>query len=121
MWIGRNCTFSPPRGEPGRWRPGSCSPEFKEEAILMVPEDDRTVASAAREFDVNASALGSWVNRHRTGSYGCGPRPRSEPARSCGATIHGSPTRSTEVERRSLTLLHQLQHCGSPQGGDGSR
>ncbi|MFI6883737.1 IS3 family transposase [Streptosporangium canum] len=41
------------------------SPEFKEEAIRMVLEGDRTVASVAREFDINASTLGSWVNRHR--------------------------------------------------------
>jgi transposase len=41
------------------------SPEFKEEAIRMVLEGDRTVASLAREFDINASTLGSWVNRHR--------------------------------------------------------
>jgi transposase len=41
------------------------SPEFKEEAIRMVLEGDRTVASVAREFGINASTLGSWVNRHR--------------------------------------------------------
>jgi transposase InsO family protein len=35
------------------------SPEFKEEAIRMVLEGDRTVASVAREFDISASALGS--------------------------------------------------------------
>ncbi|MFD1545985.1 transposase [Nonomuraea guangzhouensis] len=29
----------------------------------MVLEGDRTVASVAREFDINASTLGSWVNR----------------------------------------------------------
>ncbi|MEU1393888.1 MULTISPECIES: transposase [unclassified Nonomuraea] len=41
------------------------SPEFKEEAVRMVLEGERTVASVAREFDINASTLGSWVNRHR--------------------------------------------------------
>jgi transposase-like protein len=41
------------------------SPEFKEEAIRMVLEGERTVASVAREFDINAGTLGSWVNRHR--------------------------------------------------------
>ncbi|MEU8206929.1 transposase [Streptosporangium sp. NPDC049046] len=40
------------------------SPEFKEEAIRMVLEGDRTVASVARKFDINVSTLGSWVNRH---------------------------------------------------------
>ncbi|MEU6720700.1 transposase [Nonomuraea sp. NPDC046802] len=41
------------------------SPEFKEEAIRMMLEGDRTVAPVAREFDINASTSGSWVNRHR--------------------------------------------------------
>lgn len=41
------------------------SPEFKEEAVRMVLEGERTVASVAREFGINASTLGSWVNRHR--------------------------------------------------------
>ncbi|MFI6713428.1 transposase [Nonomuraea sp. NPDC050478] len=40
------------------------SPEFKEEAVRMVLEGERTVASVAREFGINASTLGSWVNRH---------------------------------------------------------
>ncbi|WP_103961516.1 transposase [Nonomuraea solani] len=41
------------------------SPEFKDEAIRIVLEGDRTVASVGREFDINASTLDSWVNRHR--------------------------------------------------------
>ncbi|MEU8206043.1 transposase [Streptosporangium sp. NPDC049046] len=40
------------------------SPEFKEEAIRMVLEGGRTVASVAREFDINGSTLGNWVNRN---------------------------------------------------------
>ncbi|MFI6603438.1 transposase [Nonomuraea sp. NPDC050536] len=40
------------------------SPEFKEEAIRMVLEGERTVASVAREFGINPSTLGSWVNRY---------------------------------------------------------
>ncbi|MFI9593819.1 transposase [Nonomuraea sp. NPDC052265] len=31
----------------------------------MVLEGDRTVASVALEFDINAGTPGSWVNRHR--------------------------------------------------------
>ncbi|MEV1249505.1 transposase [Nonomuraea sp. NPDC049750] len=38
------------------------SPEFKE-AIGMVLAGEWTVASAAHEFGVNASALGNWVSR----------------------------------------------------------
>ena len=35
------------------------------DAVRSVLEGDRTVASVAREFGINATTLGSWVNRHR--------------------------------------------------------
>ncbi|WP_219825964.1 transposase, partial [Nonomuraea typhae] len=41
------------------------SPEFKEEAVRMVLDGPRTVASVAREFDMNPTTLGSWVNMHK--------------------------------------------------------
>ncbi|MEV0592138.1 transposase, partial [Nonomuraea cavernae] len=57
------------------------SREFKEEAIRMVLEGDRTVASVAREFDINASTLGGWVNRHRIASAQEERQPVSGPDR----------------------------------------
>ncbi|RSN09172.1 IS3 family transposase [Nonomuraea sp. WAC 01424] len=71
------------------------SPEFKEEAVGMVLEGDRTVASVAREFDINASTLGSWVNRQRVVSaQEEQPRPVSGPDRA----------RIRELERENAEL-----------------
>ncbi|WP_336215931.1 transposase [Nonomuraea sp. LPB2021202275-12-8] len=65
------------------------SPEFKEEAIRMVLEGDRTVASVAREFDINASTLGSWWT-------GIGSRAlRTGSSRSPGRTRRGFGSWST--------------------------
>ncbi|MFG1680088.1 transposase [Nonomuraea sp. NPDC049269] len=55
------------------------APEFKEEAIRMALEGERTVASVAREFGINASALGSWVNRYRIASAQDEQPPSSRP------------------------------------------
>ncbi|WP_440099881.1 transposase [Streptosporangium sp. H16] len=65
------------------------SPEFKEEAIHMVLEGERTGASVAREFDINASTLGSWVNRHRIVSTQDEQRLVSGPERARSAMICG--------------------------------
>ncbi|MFD1503179.1 transposase [Streptosporangium lutulentum] len=74
------------------------SPEFKDEAIRMVLEDDRTVAAVAREFDINASTLGSWVNRHRITSAQDEQQPVSGPQRA----------RIRELERENAELREKL-------------
>ncbi|WP_326826757.1 transposase [Streptosporangium sp. NBC_01756] len=75
------------------------SPEFKEEAIRMVLEGDRTVASVAREFGINASTLGSWVNRHRiVSAQDEQPPPVSGPERA----------RIRELERENAELREKL-------------
>ncbi|MFI6505348.1 transposase, partial [Nonomuraea typhae] len=74
------------------------SPEFKDEAIRMVLEGDRTVASVAREFDINASTLGSWVNRHRIASAQEEWQPVSGPERA----------RIRELERENAELREKL-------------
>ncbi|MGW3353757.1 IS3 family transposase [Nonomuraea rubra] len=74
------------------------SPEFKEEAVRMVLEGDRTVASVAREFDINASTLGSWVNRHRIVHAEDEQRPVSGPERA----------RIRELERENAELREKL-------------
>ncbi|MGN9847560.1 IS3 family transposase [Nonomuraea sp. H19] len=74
------------------------SPEFKEEAVRMVLEGDRTVASVAREFDINASTLGSWVNRHRIASAQEEQQPSSGPDRA----------RIRELERENAELREKL-------------
>ncbi|WP_326631470.1 IS3 family transposase [Nonomuraea fuscirosea] len=74
------------------------SPEFKEEAVRMVLEGERTVASVAREFDINASTLGSWVNRHRIVSAQDEQPPVSGPERA----------RIRELERENAELREKL-------------
>ncbi|GAA3113025.1 hypothetical protein GCM10020001_035050 [Nonomuraea salmonea] len=65
----------------------------------MVLEGERTVASVAREFDINASTLGSWVNRHRIASAQEGSqRPLSGPERA----------RIREPERENAELREKL-------------
>ncbi|GGS63023.1 hypothetical protein GCM10010156_22410 [Planobispora rosea] len=73
------------------------SPEFKEEAVRMVLEGERTVASVAREFGINASTLGSWVHRHRI-VHGHHEPPVSGPERA----------RIRELERENAELREKL-------------
>jgi transposase len=73
------------------------SPEFKEEAVRMVLEGERTVASVAREFGINASTLGSWVNRHRI-VHGEVEQPVAGPERA----------RVRELERENAELREKL-------------
>jgi transposase len=73
------------------------SPEFKEEAIRMVLEGERTVASVAREFGINPSTLGSWVNRHRI-VHGQAEQPATGPERA----------RVRELERENAELREKL-------------
>ena len=41
------------------------SPDFRDEAIKMVIEGDRSIAQIARELGVNAGTLGNWVAQYR--------------------------------------------------------
>ena len=41
------------------------SPEFRDEAIKMVTEGNRSTAAVARELGVNAGTLGNWVAQYR--------------------------------------------------------
>ncbi|GAA0930372.1 transposase [Nonomuraea longicatena] len=74
------------------------SPEFKEEAVRMVLEGERTVAAVAREFDINASTLGSWVARYRIASAQDGRQALSGPERA----------RIRELERENAELREKL-------------
>lgn len=73
------------------------SPEFKEEAVRMVLDGDRTVAAVAREFGINASTLGSWLTRHRV-VHGPDEQPVSGPERA----------RIRELERENAELREKL-------------
>ncbi|WP_373294410.1 IS3 family transposase, partial [Nonomuraea glycinis] len=65
--------------------------------VRMVLEGERTVASVAREFGINASTLGSWVNRHRI-VHGEAEQPVSGPDRA----------RVRELERENAELREKL-------------
>jgi transposase len=41
------------------------TPEFKDEAVKMVTESSRPIASVAREIHVNEGILGNWVSKYR--------------------------------------------------------
>jgi transposase-like protein len=41
------------------------SPEFREEAVKMVVDGDRSIAQIARELGINSGTLGNWVAAHR--------------------------------------------------------
>jgi transposase-like protein len=41
------------------------SPEFRDEAIKMVTEGNRSTAAVARELGINAGTLGNWVAQYR--------------------------------------------------------
>jgi len=41
------------------------SPEFRDEAVKMVIEGNRSVAQEAPELGINPGTLGNWVAQHR--------------------------------------------------------
>lgn len=69
--------------------------EFKAQAVKMVVESSpsRTVASVARELDVNETTLGCWVSAYRKEMAGA-PIPASMP----------DGERLLELERRNREL-----------------
>jgi len=59
--------------------------EFKEGAVRLVLDEGKTVGAVARELDLTASALGTWVNHARAertkGKSGLMKEEREELAR----------------------------------------
>lgn len=41
------------------------SAAFKSEAVKMVIEESRPIATVARELSINPGTLGNWVDKHR--------------------------------------------------------
>ncbi len=72
----------------------------------MVLEGERTVASVAREFDINASTLGSWVNRHRIVSTHDEQRLVPGPER---ARIRELERENAELREKLTTVLKSAQ------------
>lgn len=61
------------------------SPEYKDEAVKLVVNTGRPVATVARELGVNEQTLGRWVNlfraRHDAGEVALSETERAELAR----------------------------------------
>ncbi|MBC8954658.1 transposase [Xenorhabdus sp. PB62.4] len=52
----------------------SFSPEFKLESAQLVPDQNYSIAEAARAMNVSKSALGSWVRQLRLERQGLSPK-----------------------------------------------
>jgi transposase-like protein len=74
-------------------RISSFSPEFREEAVRFARESNRPVAHVAKELDVNAETLRSWVRRYER-EYG---------DESAGLAV-SERARLAELERRNREL-----------------
>lgn len=47
----------------GKYR--TFTPEYRQEAVKMVTETDRSIAAVARDLGINEGTLGNWVNKYR--------------------------------------------------------
>ncbi|MGW2587108.1 transposase [Streptomyces virginiae] len=47
---------------------GPYSPEFREEAVRLALSVDKPLSETARELEVNAETLRTWVRRHQRAS-----------------------------------------------------
>jgi transposase len=56
------------------------SPEYKDEAVKLVVNTGRTVATVARELGINEATLGRWVNLQKD-RQGAGDAPLRESER----------------------------------------
>ena len=78
------------------------SPEFRGQAVKMVVEStpSRTVASVARELDVNETTLGCWVTAYRKKMAGQ-PLPATMPD---GERLRELERRNRELEMENAFL-----------------
>lgn len=75
----------------------SFSPEVKEEAVRMVLDGPRTIASVAREFGIHDTTLGNWVNTYKR-THPEREEPLAGPERA----------RMRELERENAELREKL-------------
>jgi transposase len=64
----------------GRTRRGF-TPEYKDEAVKLVINTGRTVATVARELGLKEQTLGRWVHDFKARAAGGGARPRGRRSR----------------------------------------
>lgn len=75
------------------------SDEFKSEAVKMVVDGPRPIAHVARELNVNAGTLGTWVDRYRD-AHPVSEEPLNVPER--------IRLRELEVEVRELRMKNEF-------------
>jgi transposase len=73
--------------------------EFKDEAVRMVLEGDRTVVEVAREFGIHDTTLGNWVRLYKHQHEGEQAHSLSGPDRA----------RLRELERENKELREKVQ------------
>jgi transposase len=90
----------------------SFSPEFKDEAVKMVVETSRPIASVAKELGISGGTLGNWVRACRREHAGEEPPLATEEA---PLTLEEPPVtikeraRLNEIERESGELRMELE------------
>jgi transposase-like protein len=97
----------------------SFSPEFKDEAVKMVVETSRPIASVAKELGISGGTLGSWVRADR----------REHAREEAPLALEGAPltleeppvtikerARLNELERESGELKMELEFLKSRSG-----
>ena len=82
------------------------SPEFRDEAVKMGIEGNRSAAAVARELGVNAGTLGNWVARYRQ-AHPVEEEPLSVPER--------ARLRELERENRELKMKNEFLGKGVPR------
>ncbi len=71
------------------------SPEYRDEAVKMVIETSRPIATVARDLNINEGTLGNWVTKYRAEHAG------EEPPLTLSDWAH---LRELERENRELKL-----------------
>ncbi len=75
------------------------TPEYKDEAVRLVINTGRAVATVARELGINEATFGRWVNAFRACQDAVAPPTMVSPVRIAGdpATTAPTPAATTSV------------------------
>ena len=86
----------------------SFSPEFRDEAVKMVIETSRPIATVAKELGINEGTLGNWVGIYRRACRRGPPATVNERAR----------LRELERENRELKMENDFLKKAAAYAGD---
>lgn len=82
--------------------PRKYSPELRAEAVRVVLDSERTVASVAAEFGVGAESLRTWVNKERAARREVGEPGQGE----------SDPRRLARLEKENRELRMKVEFLG---------